>query len=54
MNPSQSAVIVAVPQAEGAVGGWRRDLNVWRAAAWSAHGTVLTPFVPPGESMKPC
>jgi 2'-5' RNA ligase superfamily protein len=43
----QSAVLVAVPEAEQAVGGHRDRLD--RAAAWGvpAHVTVLYPFVAP-------
>ncbi len=47
MPPSESAVIVAVREAEDAVGCFRQDLD--RSAAWGvpAHVTVLYPFVAP-------
>jgi 2'-5' RNA ligase len=44
---SESCILVAVPEAEPAVGRHRAQLD--RAAAWGvpAHVTVLYPFVPP-------
>jgi 2'-5' RNA ligase len=47
MTPYESAVIVAVPAAEAAVGRVRAELD--RSAQWGvpAHVTVLYPFVPP-------
>lgn len=47
MEPTESALIVAVPEAEHAVGRFRAALD--RAAAWGvpAHVTVLYPFLPP-------
>lgn len=47
MTPYESAVIVAVPAAEAAVGRFRAELD--RSALWGvpAHVTVLYPFVPP-------
>lgn len=49
MEPTESAVIVAVPEAEGVVGPHRAGLD--RAATWGvpAHVTVLYPFVPPAK-----
>lgn len=49
MPSTQSAVIVAVPEAESAVGAHRSWLD--HAAGWGvpAHVTVLYPFVPPAE-----
>ncbi len=46
-QPTQSAVIVAVPEAEPVVGSLRAELD--RAAGWGvpAHVTVLYPFLPP-------
>ena len=46
-EPTESAVIVAVPAAEPAVRAHRQQFD--RAAAWGvpAHVTVLYPFVPP-------
>jgi len=47
MDPTQTALIVGIPQAERAVGRWRAALD--RAAGWGvpAHVTVLYPFLPP-------
>lgn len=49
MPPTQSAVIVVVPEADLAVGEYRATLD--RAAGWGvpAHVTVVYPFVPPDE-----
>lgn len=46
-EPMQSALIVPVPEAEPAVGGYRAELD--SSAAWGvpAHVTVLYPFLPP-------
>ena len=48
-EPTQTAVIVPVRQAEPAVAAHRRRLD--RAATWGvpAHVTVVFPFVPPAE-----
>ncbi|MGH3681490.1 MAG: 2'-5' RNA ligase family protein [Natronosporangium sp.] len=48
MTPIETAVIVALPEAEEAVGRLRAELD--RSAAWGvpAHLTVLYPFLPPG------
>jgi 2'-5' RNA ligase len=47
MKPTQTALIVPVPEAEDAVGPFRMSLD--RAASWGvpAHVTVLYPFLPP-------
>jgi hypothetical protein len=47
VEATESAVIVAVPEAEPAVGPYRAKLD--RAAGWGipAHVTLLYPFVPP-------
>jgi hypothetical protein len=47
MEPSQSAVVVPIPEAEPAVGGFRAELD--RSAGWGvpAHVTVVHPFLPP-------
>ena len=49
MEPAQTALIVAVPQAEPAVARWRARLDP--SAAWGvpAHVTLLYPFLPPGQ-----
>ena len=49
MPPLQSAVIVAIPEAEAAVAALRLRLDP--AAGWGvpAHVTVLYPFLPPAE-----
>lgn len=49
MPPTQSAVIVAVPEAESAVGVHRTRLD--RAARWGVppHITILYPFTAPSE-----
>ena len=47
MEPTETALIVAVPEAEQAVGRFRSTLDT--AAGWGvpAHVTVLYPFLPP-------
>jgi 2'-5' RNA ligase len=49
VEPTESAVIVAVPEAENVVGPHRAGLD--RSASWGvpAHVTVLYPFVPPSK-----
>ena len=49
MSEWESAVIVAMPEAEDAVSSWRARLDP--AAGWGvpAHITVLYPFLPPDE-----
>jgi hypothetical protein len=49
MPPTQSAVIVAVPEAESAVGAHRSWLDDAAGRGVPAHVTVLYPFVPPAE-----
>ena len=48
MHPAQSALIVAVPEAEPAVAALRSRYDT--SAAWGvpAHITLLYPFLPPG------
>ena len=48
MQPAQSALIVAVPEAEPAVGALRARYD--SSASWGvpAHITLLYPFLPPG------
>lgn len=48
MVPTQSAVIVPVPEVEPVVGGFRSELD--RTASWGvpAHVTVVYPFRSPG------
>ncbi len=47
MEPTQTALIVPIPDAEPAVGSFRASLD--RAASWGvpAHVTVLYPFLSP-------
>ena len=47
MEPTQTALIVQIPEAEPAVRAWRARYD--RAASWGvpAHVTVLYPFLPP-------
>src|SRR5215469_12129185 len=47
VEPTETALIVAVPEAERAVGRFRATLDT--AASWGvpAHVTVLYPFLPP-------
>jgi 2'-5' RNA ligase len=47
-RPTESCLLIPVPEAEQAVGGLRGRLD--RAAAWGvpAHVTILFPFVVPG------
>jgi hypothetical protein len=49
VGTTESAVIVAVPEAEAAVGSWRSELDT--AAGWGvpAHVTVISPFLPPNR-----
>lgn len=49
MVPTESAVIVSVPEAEPAVAEQREQLD--RAAVWGvpAHVTVVYPFLPPDQ-----
>lgn len=49
MEPTQSALIVPIPEAEPAVAGLRSRLD--SSAAWGvpAHVTVIFPFLPPEQ-----
>jgi 2'-5' RNA ligase len=49
VEPTETALIVAVPEAERAVGRFRAALDL--AAGWGvpAHVTVLYPFLPPEQ-----
>ncbi|WP_433265577.1 2'-5' RNA ligase family protein [Micromonospora vinacea] len=49
MEPTQTALIVPIPEAEEAVGRFRASLD--QAAGWGvpAHVTVLYPFLPPQQ-----
>jgi len=47
--PSQSAVIVAVPEAEDVVGRFRAELDPSAALGVPAHVTILVPFVAPAR-----
>jgi 2'-5' RNA ligase len=53
MPPTESAVLVAVPEAEHVVGRFRASLD--RSAAWDVppHVTVLYPFVVPDAIDQP-
>ncbi len=45
--PAESALIVAVPEAEALVGGFRERYDPAASAGVPAHITVLYPFLPP-------
>ena len=49
VEPTQTALIIPVPEAERAVGRFRASLD--QAASWGvpAHVTVLYPFLPPEQ-----
>lgn len=47
MDPTESAVLVLVPEAEGVVASYRADLDAAAGLGVPAHVTVLYPFVPP-------
>ncbi|MEU4564797.1 2'-5' RNA ligase family protein [Actinoplanes sp. NPDC023936] len=49
MEPTQSALIVPVPEAEPAVAGLREHLDRFSAHSVPAHVTVLSPFLPPAR-----
>jgi 2'-5' RNA ligase len=49
MPATETAVIVPVPKAEGAVGPLRAELDAAAVRGVPAHVTVLYPFVPPGQ-----
>ncbi len=48
MEPTESALIVTVPEAEAAVGPHRARLDSGAIVGVPAHVTVLYPFMPPG------
>jgi len=48
VQPTESAVVVRIPEAEALVGRFRADLDVAAGLGVSAHVTVLAPFVTPG------
>lgn len=49
VEPTQTALIVPLPESEAVVARWRASLD--RAASWGvpAHVTVLYPFLPPDQ-----
>ena len=47
--PSESAVIVAVPEAQSVVGSFRTDLDRAALRGVPPHVTVLYPFLPPEQ-----
>ncbi len=47
MHPTESAVVVRIPEAEGLVGRFRADLDVAAPLGVPAHVTVISPFVAP-------
>jgi 2'-5' RNA ligase superfamily len=47
MQPTESAVLVVVPEAESVVADYRADLDPAAGLGVPAHVTVLYPFVPP-------
>lgn len=49
MEPTQSALIVAVPEAEPAVGALRSRYDKYASWGVPAHVTILYPFLPPTE-----
>jgi len=49
MSQQESAVIVAVPEAEDAVAAWRARLDPAAERGVPAHITVLYPFLPPDQ-----
>jgi hypothetical protein len=46
VEPEQTAVVIAVPEAEPLVGDLRAALDAHAAAGGPAHVTVLYPFLP--------
>ncbi|NMO91823.1 2'-5' RNA ligase family protein [Actinomycetospora sp. TBRC 11914] len=48
-EPTETAVLALVPEAEPVVGEHRRRLDPTTAAGVPAHVTVLYPFLPPAE-----
>jgi 2'-5' RNA ligase len=49
MKPTQTALIVPLPEAEEAVGPFRASLDTAAAQGIPAHVTVLYPFLPPEQ-----
>ena len=49
MQPTETAVLVTVPEAESVVGRYRAELDAASALGIPAHVTVLYPFVPPAH-----
>jgi 2'-5' RNA ligase len=47
MQPTESAALVLVPEAESVVADYRADLDAAAGLGVPAHVTVLYPFVPP-------
>jgi len=45
----ESALIIAVPEAEPLVGEWRERFDYSAGVGVPAHITILYPFIPPGE-----
>ena len=46
---SESAIVVLVPEAESAIGRWRRELDPSAALGVPAHVTLLYPFAAPTD-----
>jgi 2'-5' RNA ligase len=46
---NETALIVAMPEAEPLVGRWRREFDASAAAGVPAHVTILAPFLPSHE-----
>jgi len=47
VHPTESAVVVRIPEAEGVVGRFRADLDLADRLGVPAHVTVISPFVAP-------
>ncbi len=47
--PSESAIVVPVPEAERTVGRWRMQFEPVASRGIPAHITVLYPFLPPSQ-----
>jgi 2'-5' RNA ligase len=48
VQPTESAVVVRIPEAERLVGRLRANLDVAAGLGVPAHMTVIAPFMPPG------
>ncbi|MEV0650638.1 2'-5' RNA ligase family protein [Phytomonospora sp. NPDC050363] len=48
-RPGETALVIAVPEVEPAVGAWRRRFDSAAAAGVPAHVTVLYPFLDIGR-----